>query len=279
MTNSKVHLIADEKLGGIQREYIEVDRKAREGDYVIVSRMDRKEVSPPVVTSVVGTEHEISQVYVNPSINGDDNVDYSLGCKYRTLDPTDIVVIDGKRYKLAERMAEVGEKIITISGSETLPIKESGVILEVTESDADTCEGMFHKHVIVEYNGRLCAVYQFQFRVLEPLWTCGNCGAGLGETACGNSAGGSYCSAKCADAREPDTTAEPAQPSESLLDLFAKITMRLMQLEDELETVRKNVQTFAEQTESNTKDIAALDERAQVLNAIQSFYLTGGERQ
>ena len=78
---------------------------------------------------------------------------------------------------------------------------------------------------------------------------------------------------------EPIEEAPAGASSPDMIDLVSRLIAKVARLESELDTVRKNVQTFAQQTESNTKDIAALDERAQVLNAIQSFYLTGGERQ
>ncbi|WP_423775509.1 hypothetical protein [Bacillus velezensis] len=33
-TNTKIHVLADEKLGGIKREYVEVDRKAKEIGFI-----------------------------------------------------------------------------------------------------------------------------------------------------------------------------------------------------------------------------------------------------
>ncbi len=42
--NAKIHVLADETLGGIKREYVEVDRKAEVGDkIVIVDRNSRSE--------------------------------------------------------------------------------------------------------------------------------------------------------------------------------------------------------------------------------------------
>lgn len=78
--------------------------------------------------------------------------------------------------------------------------------------------------------------------------------------------------------REVETAEEPTQPSEPLLDLIAKLTTRLMRLEDELDTVRKNVHTFAEATARNEGDIRTLDARTQPLVALEKHY-EGGDRQ
>lgn len=35
-TNEKIHVLADESLGGIKREYVEVNRKAEEGEKIVI---------------------------------------------------------------------------------------------------------------------------------------------------------------------------------------------------------------------------------------------------
>jgi hypothetical protein len=48
-----------------------------------------------------------------------------------------------------------------------------------------------------------------------------------------------------------------------LLDLLANLANRVHSLEQQLRDTQRNLETFAEQTESNSKDIAMLDERTQ----------------
>lgn len=45
-TNAKIHVLADETLGGIKREYVEVDRKAEVGEKVIVVDADVRGEEP-----------------------------------------------------------------------------------------------------------------------------------------------------------------------------------------------------------------------------------------
>lgn len=66
---------------------------------------------------------------------------------------------------------------------------------------------------------------------------------------------------------EPEQPSEPTSPA--LLDLIAKLTTKVMALESEVASLR-------ELSESNSEDIALLDERTQVLNAVERFYAKGG---
>lgn len=73
--NAKIHVLADETLGGIKREYVEVGRDVsarRMGGYV--------------------------QFTETPN-----------------LEPTDIIHIGTQRYELTDRKAEVGEKVIIVA--------------------------------------------------------------------------------------------------------------------------------------------------------------------
>jgi hypothetical protein len=55
-------------------------------------------------------------------------------------------------------------------------------------------------------------------------------------------------------------------------DLLANLARRVNSLEQQLRNTQRNLETFAEQTESNSEDIRTLDERTQVINAINKFY-------
>jgi hypothetical protein len=58
---------------------------------------------------------------------------------------------------------------------------------------------------------------------------------------------------------EPLVSEEPTQ----VTDLLANLANRVHSLEKQLRDTQRNLETFAEQTESNTQDIAMLDERTQ----------------
>jgi hypothetical protein len=88
---TKTHLIKDESLGGVLREYVEVDRKAEVGDYVTAENVIRKVTNRDDIEKVVEFE---SYPYLNGSVIG-----WADGY-YKTLEPTDIIHVDGKRYRL-----------------------------------------------------------------------------------------------------------------------------------------------------------------------------------
>ncbi|AXN39831.1 hypothetical protein [Peribacillus butanolivorans] len=107
----KVHLIADESIGGIKREFIEVGRKAKVGDYVRLVHIE---------TEFIADEGTIAQI--NSDIEDGD---------VRTLEPTSIVHIDDQRYQLAERKAKVGELVLVIKPG----IFKVGDIFEVATNE------------------------------------------------------------------------------------------------------------------------------------------------
>lgn len=73
-------------------------------------------------------------------------------------------------------------------------------------------------------------IYVFEGKKFVPLYACDNCGKALGEIACSNSKGGSYCSARCADADEPKTCVED-DPNDRILELIANLSMKIAELE------------------------------------------------
>lgn len=130
MTEEKrtTHVLKDEKLG-VDREYVAVDRKAEVGETIVVTKSDYVEGE----IYEIGHYGKVFAVHgdggVNTNFNGFDNsfvddngkwfVGDEDGSAYHVLEPTDIVHIDGERYRLENRKAEVGERVIYVN-------KESG---------------------------------------------------------------------------------------------------------------------------------------------------------
>src|SRR5690606_21563106 len=120
----KVHVLKDESLGGVKREYVEVERKAEVGDLVriyeyaddfedFIGRIDRVDSCNDLIT------------YGHYNNRSDDRRDITEGSdKYYVLEPTDILIIGGKRYRIEERLAEPGELILR---------KKNGLTYEVIE--------------------------------------------------------------------------------------------------------------------------------------------------
>ena len=152
--------------------------------------------------------------------------------------------IDGVKYREVARKAEVGEKIVCINkcvqGGNYYHASDVGYMLYKSE-EYPSIRVRWFDGFGGKYSGGECYVGNDDYRVLEQI-------------------------------------EEPTQPSEPLLDLIAKLTTRLMRLEDELDTVRKNVQTFAEATARNEGDIRTLDARTRSLVTLEKYY-EGGDRQ
>jgi hypothetical protein len=69
-----------------------------------------------------------------------------------------------------------------------------------------------------------------------------------------------------------EVTVDSSQASEQVIEMLANLARRVTSLERQLADTQRNLETFAEQTESNSEDIRTLDERTQVVNAIMKFY-------
>ncbi len=113
-TNTKIHVLADEKLGGIKREYIEVGRKAEVGERIIIVEADcqseYRNGDRAFVSRFVKDDSKFGHYAESILANGQSIALYDR--EYHVLEPTDIVHIGGQRYEMVDRKAEVGEKII-----------------------------------------------------------------------------------------------------------------------------------------------------------------------
>ncbi|MED3832959.1 hypothetical protein [Peribacillus frigoritolerans] len=273
----KVHLIEDKTIGGVKREYEEVRREVAVGDYVWLVNAE---------CAIKVTEHSVD-VANRQILTGDT----------KALDPTDILHIDGTRYQLAERQAEIGDKVIAIRYAADSTGIKPGMVCEVDFAEHE--DGS----VGVDGVGFFDIRRNDKYLVLIPVYSCDNCGSRLGEVACSNSKGGSYCSVKCADEEDGSPVdSEPAEPTPDI-DIMANLVARVHELEMKLaakeefacyvdnrlnkleritgELVRakssvesqlndamRNTERLAQElerekakVESNTKDIAFLDDR------------------
>ncbi|MFF2413515.1 hypothetical protein [Bacillus safensis] len=131
------HVLKDEKLG-VDREYVAVNRNAEVGEKIII--VEKSDCQDPYSEGDVFTVDVLSE--------SDDCVrsvaaisDYSekgtiFHTEYHVLEPTDIVHIDGERYRLEDRKAEVGEKII-VTKSYDMPIGHISVVKGIDVSYDD----------------------------------------------------------------------------------------------------------------------------------------------
>jgi hypothetical protein len=157
-------------------------------------------------------------------------------------------VIDGVTYIEADRVAEVGEKVLIVNAEHTFGKYRNGDVLVVQR---ESTNGGIESDLVSSPNGN----------------TDGYIG------------------------REEYVVLEPLQPEESpdVTDLLANLARRVSSLEQQLRDTQSNVEKLAEEL-ANTKhrvskhaervgmltdDIITLDERSQVLNAINKFYEEG----
>ncbi len=208
---TKVHVLVDESLGGIKREYVDVDRPAEVGDYVYVHKCEEcPEASGKIGKCTEDDDFDDGSVDVDiPSTKYGDVTFLDAGSDtFTTLGPTDIVHIDGARYRMVERKAKVGDKVL-INGH--VCEKANGIFI------VDKVEQNGHIHY-GQYGRR-----PYGYKVLIPL----------------------------------ESTNDP----DSIIDLIANLARRVTSLERQLTDTQHNLEKFAQQTESNTHDIAFLDER------------------
>jgi hypothetical protein len=62
---------------------------------------------------------------------------------------------------------------------------------------------------------------------------------------------------------EYEPTVDTTQASPQVIDMLANLARRMTSLESQLSAAQRNIETWAEQTESNSEDIRTLDERTQ----------------
>jgi hypothetical protein len=201
---SKIHVLPDENLGGVIREFVEVDRKAEVGDYVIKDDIIRK---------VTGRSDICEGVEFEPYLN-EGEVDETIGWAdgyYKTLEPTDVVVIDNQRYRIVNRKAKVGKKVIVVDAYINGESYKNGDIFVVREAR--------HSVVFVTIgSGRHIALSHFEYNVLETV--------------------------------EPAQTAEPEpievdtrHASPQVIDMLANLAQRVTELERELSEIKKVTNT------------------------------------
>ena len=169
-TNEKIHVLADESLGGIKREYVEVDRKAEVGDkIVIVDKRYPGDIYENGDIFTVDRETPPGSGFVECG-----EATSGMNCggliylgEYRVLEPTNIVHIDGpdgtERYEMVDRKPEIGEKVI-VTESDDFP---KGFVDSVKEVDDFHDNGSFFLVNGVLGENFLDAEYE-EYRVLVP---------------------------------------------------------------------------------------------------------------
>ncbi|UNE51159.1 hypothetical protein F5K02_09955 [Bacillus amyloliquefaciens] len=156
--NAKIHILVDETLGGLKREYVEIDRKAEVGEkIVIVEKNDFEGYENGDVFTVdrdFHSEMDFVESDVAASYGNDSGAIYHD--EYHVLEPTDIVHIDGRRYEMVEREGEVGDKVIHVYKGESNGIvrvirkaDDDGVDVDTFEDEEELYSGFYHGYYYV----------------------------------------------------------------------------------------------------------------------------------
>ncbi|WP_018755175.1 hypothetical protein [Paenibacillus terrigena] len=158
LADEKITVLADEKLGGVQREYREIKRDAKVGEFV--KMYDYIHGNAGDILKVRKVEYGIAQF--EGKRDGHGSRQYMEGRRngghvYLVLEPTDIVRINGERFRMVERKASVGERVIVTENRTYFRAGESFVV-EKTE---------FAREAVGILNGD--NVLRKYYRVLESL--------------------------------------------------------------------------------------------------------------
>ena len=252
MSERKVHVLPDDNLGGVLREFVEVDRKAKVGDLI------------KVVKAYDENQYDNGGVYVVREIDNCIRIDSKYGGtvfmhkdEYVVIEPADIVHINGARYRLVDRKAKVGEKVMYYKDGKSDGVVTTCIGYDERFNDCIDVEPYLTK----DGDEETCGFADGYYRVLEPIYTCDKCGKPLGETACSNQKGGSYCSVDCA--KDDDES----EASKSVLDLLASLAQKIVELE-------RKIDRLEERTESNARDIETWAQEVTRLTDNQSVTLT-----
>jgi hypothetical protein len=137
---SNVHILPDENLGGgpnvqILREYVEVNRRAKVGDKIVIVRPEKGSAYEKGDIFTVEKSYENHPEFED-GVEVEEDFYFIYHSEYHTLEPTDIVRLreeNGveKRYRLVYRKAKVGEKVIVVEGFAYGKVGEIHTIKEV----------------------------------------------------------------------------------------------------------------------------------------------------
>lgn len=147
---TNVHILPDENLGGVLREYVEVNWKAKAGDKIVIVCPDEGSAYEKGDIFTVVTSYENHPEFEDGVRIAEDYY-FIYHSEYHTLEPTDVVRINGERYRLIDREAKEGEKVLVIDGM------DSGKITK--------CE-YINDYIIDDGVSRY---WHNQYRVLEPV--------------------------------------------------------------------------------------------------------------
>lgn len=171
-----VTALPDELLGGVLREYREVKRKAAVGERVkIVSAQERRYPIGAVGTCTRNDQFDDWSIDTTLSFEGseEDGFINTERADYVVLEPSEILVIDGARYRMVDRKAAVGERVIVVKNEAEIDNYDIGEVFVVNRYGKET-KYVYGGIYIAELCRRRDAnvngfIKDGKYRVLEPV--------------------------------------------------------------------------------------------------------------
>lgn len=151
---------------GLDREYREVKRKANTGDLIAFDG-HANGITAKKAYVVTGGDHDGAEFYDD---DGDMRWEAHIPAGSYVLEPTDIIRIDGERFRMVEREANVGERVVIVNLADYVSGDGGygynvGDVFEVVSLDLDGTpniqpDGTSYSEIFLEHQ---------EYRVLVPV--------------------------------------------------------------------------------------------------------------
>lgn len=152
-----MYVLIDEN--GVPREYAQVERKAKAGDYIVFTH-DNLDIT-------ANRPYKVESANVEFIDDADEKRFWdSPSTDYNVFMQTDFVHIDGERYRMVDRKAKVGEKVIIVNAKWAFGKYENGSV--VVAEDVDE-EGIYNDDVKEVKRNEEGFIAHEEYRVLEPV--------------------------------------------------------------------------------------------------------------
>lgn len=114
--NEQITVMKDENLGGVEREYREVRRKADVGERI---KIINNRMAHPIPTGTIGIlgrgetmEYDEIEYFIGRGMEPDHFRDYVV------LVPTDVIRVNGERLRMVDRSVNDGDRVIIVKNNE-----------------------------------------------------------------------------------------------------------------------------------------------------------------
>lgn len=157
-----MYVLIDEN--GISREFVEVERIVKVGDY-IAFKHDKLDITANIPYKVEEVSPLNQQVLFTDDANEKQSWAYPSD-DYVVVESTNFVHIDGERYRMVDRKAKVGEKVIIVDAKWAFGKYENGSV--IVAEDVNEC-GIYNDSVEKADLNNEGLIAHREYRVLEPV--------------------------------------------------------------------------------------------------------------